>query len=134
MARTPMDLPSRGPFVIAMATCHSLTRIDGEINGDPLDLKMFEATRWVCITGPEIGHYIMNSMQTCNSVTFYFNEEKPPFLQNGSDLTAASAPQRREEGFGTQIPGATHLCLSVSWQLPAPGQVDSTGHPGHRTD
>lgn len=38
----------RGPFLSAMATCHSLTRIEGELNGDPLDLKMFEATHWVC--------------------------------------------------------------------------------------
>lgn len=29
-----------------MATCHSLTIIDNEINGDPLDVKMFEATGW----------------------------------------------------------------------------------------
>ncbi|XP_063965726.1 polyamine-transporting ATPase 13A3-like isoform X1 [Lytechinus pictus] len=36
----------RGPFLAAMATCHSLTRIDGELVGDPLDLKMFEATDW----------------------------------------------------------------------------------------
>jgi cation-transporting ATPase 13A3/4/5 len=30
-----------------MATCHSLTLIDGELTGDPLDIKMFEATQWV---------------------------------------------------------------------------------------
>ena len=29
-----------------MATCHSLTIIDGKLTGDPLDLKMFEATDW----------------------------------------------------------------------------------------
>ncbi|KPP76847.1 putative cation-transporting ATPase 13A3 [Scleropages formosus] len=34
-------------FVACMATCHSLTRIDGKLSGDPLDLKMFEATGWV---------------------------------------------------------------------------------------
>lgn len=33
----------------AMATCHSLTIIDGEIRGDPLDLIMFEATGWVSV-------------------------------------------------------------------------------------
>ncbi|XP_074653844.1 polyamine-transporting ATPase 13A3-like isoform X2 [Tubulanus polymorphus] len=38
---------TRGPFLAAMATCHSLTMIDGELTGDPLDLKMFEATQWV---------------------------------------------------------------------------------------
>eukprot|EP00117_Sycon_ciliatum_P023123 scpid7000/ scgid19742/ Probable cation-transporting ATPase 13A3 len=30
-----------------MATCHSLNIIDDELVGDPLDLKMFEATKWV---------------------------------------------------------------------------------------
>ena len=40
-------LPERGPVIVAMATCHSLTKIDGEICGDPLDLKMFQATQWV---------------------------------------------------------------------------------------
>ncbi|KAK3686010.1 hypothetical protein B0T22DRAFT_410822 [Podospora appendiculata] len=29
-----------------MATCHSLRSVDGELIGDPLDLKMFEFTRW----------------------------------------------------------------------------------------
>ena len=30
-----------------MVTCHSLTVIDGEISGDPLDLIMFKSTKWV---------------------------------------------------------------------------------------
>ncbi|KAM9844901.1 polyamine-transporting ATPase 13A3-like [Aulostomus maculatus] len=34
-------------FVACMATCHSLTKIQGELSGDPLDLKMFCATGWV---------------------------------------------------------------------------------------
>lgn len=29
-----------------MACCHSLTMIDGQLCGDPLDLKMFESTGW----------------------------------------------------------------------------------------
>ena len=40
----------RGAFISAMATCHSLTMMEGELNGDPLDLKMFEATGWVRLT------------------------------------------------------------------------------------
>nr|XP_060635789.1 polyamine-transporting ATPase 13A3-like [Anolis sagrei ordinatus] len=35
------------PFVAAMAACHSLATIGGRLSGDPLDLKMFEATGWV---------------------------------------------------------------------------------------
>lgn len=34
-------------LLAAMATCHSLTVIDGQLTGDPLDLKMFEATDWI---------------------------------------------------------------------------------------
>lgn len=29
-----------------MATCHSLRLVDGELLGDPLDLKMFQFTAW----------------------------------------------------------------------------------------
>lgn len=39
----------KSQFVACMATCHSLTKIEGQLSGDPLDLKMFEATGWVSI-------------------------------------------------------------------------------------
>lgn len=32
--------------LFTMATCHSLRSVDGELVGDPLDLKMFEFTGW----------------------------------------------------------------------------------------
>ena len=38
-----------GHHIVAMATCHSLTIINGEISGDPIDLKMFQASGWVRI-------------------------------------------------------------------------------------
>ncbi|CAH8871431.1 unnamed protein product [Trichobilharzia szidati] len=34
------------PLIECMATCHSLTRIDGVLSGDPLDIKMFQSTKW----------------------------------------------------------------------------------------
>lgn len=37
----------RNHITTAMATCHSLTIINNELSGDPLDLIMFEATDWV---------------------------------------------------------------------------------------
>ncbi|XP_067135082.1 polyamine-transporting ATPase 13A3 isoform X1 [Centruroides vittatus] len=40
-------------FLIGMTTCHSLTIIDNQLSGDPLDLKMFEATEWI-LEEPEI--------------------------------------------------------------------------------
>ncbi|XP_014218278.1 probable cation-transporting ATPase 13A3 isoform X2 [Copidosoma floridanum] len=33
--------------LIGMVTCHSITIIDGQLVGDPLDLKMFESTGWI---------------------------------------------------------------------------------------
>lgn len=33
-------------ILYTMATCHSLRAVDGEILGDPLDVKMFEFTGW----------------------------------------------------------------------------------------
>ncbi|XP_034233916.1 probable cation-transporting ATPase 13A3 [Thrips palmi] len=42
----PRELPDTHPLLCAMAACHSLTRIDGELAGDPLDVKMFESTGW----------------------------------------------------------------------------------------
>ncbi|KAK8732754.1 hypothetical protein OTU49_006909 [Cherax quadricarinatus] len=33
-------------LIAAMATCHSLTFLNGNLTGDPLDVKMFEATEW----------------------------------------------------------------------------------------
>ncbi|KFV42749.1 putative cation-transporting ATPase 13A4, partial [Gavia stellata] len=36
-----------GPVFRAMAVCHSLIVWEGKIHGDPLDVKMFEATNWV---------------------------------------------------------------------------------------
>ena len=47
--RNPSELPLTGRMATAMATCHSLTIIDNEITGDPLDLKMFNSINWVCL-------------------------------------------------------------------------------------
>jgi len=45
--RIVSKLNCRDPVVICMATCHSLTIVEEKITGDPLDVKMFEATDWV---------------------------------------------------------------------------------------
>lgn len=34
-------------FLFGMVTCHSITIMNNELKGDPLDLKMFESTGWV---------------------------------------------------------------------------------------
>ncbi|CEG69341.1 hypothetical protein RMATCC62417_05429 [Rhizopus microsporus] len=39
-------LSTKSRILRTMTTCHSLKIVDGELLGDPLDLKMFEFTRW----------------------------------------------------------------------------------------
>uniref|UniRef100_A0AC35FQ25 Cation-transporting ATPase n=1 Tax=Panagrolaimus sp. PS1159 TaxID=55785 RepID=A0AC35FQ25_9BILA len=41
------ELPYNGELLKAVASCHSLTTIDNEICGDPLDLILFRKTGWV---------------------------------------------------------------------------------------
>src|SRR5271168_2896076 len=48
------DLPlskDKASFLHGLATCHSLKMVDGEIIGDPLDVKMFGFTRWALDEG-----------------------------------------------------------------------------------
>jgi cation-transporting ATPase 13A2 len=51
------EVPSQGgangktPLLYALATCHALKLIEGEVIGDPLDIKMFEFTGWTLDEG-----------------------------------------------------------------------------------
>ncbi|KAH9894751.1 Ca-transporting ATPase [Cubamyces lactineus] len=55
------DLPAppagkeKPSFLHALATCHSLKQVDGEVIGDPLDVKMFEFTNWTLEEGHVAG-------------------------------------------------------------------------------
>ena len=48
------DLPlakGKANFLHALATCHSLKKVEGELIGDPLDVKMFGFTKWTLEEG-----------------------------------------------------------------------------------
>lgn len=48
------DLPTardRASFLHALVTCHSLQMVEEEVIGDPLDVKMFEFTKWTLEEG-----------------------------------------------------------------------------------
>ena len=40
------NLPVQSHLLMCLASCHSLTLIDNELIGDPLDIKMFQSTNW----------------------------------------------------------------------------------------
>lgn len=41
-----IDYDHHKALLYSMATCHSLREVDGELVGDPLDVKMFDFTAW----------------------------------------------------------------------------------------
>lgn len=57
------DLPVSNPrrdqdkasFLHALTTCHSLKMVNGEVIGDPLDVKMFQFTKWTLEEGQVAG-------------------------------------------------------------------------------
>ncbi|KAI0051214.1 P-type ATPase [Auriscalpium vulgare] len=52
------DLPmgrDKAAFLYALATCHQLKVVDGEVIGDPLDVKMFQFTKWMIEEGHVAG-------------------------------------------------------------------------------
>merc|ERR1719357_391769 len=57
----PSTLPSDSLLVQTMASCHSLVKIDGELTGYPMDIKLFEAINWElteqrhCGSNPDYG-------------------------------------------------------------------------------
>ncbi|KAJ5953419.1 hypothetical protein N7454_000315 [Penicillium verhagenii] len=46
VANSPYDQEKQRKIIYTMATCHSLRVVDGELLGDPLDVKMFQFTDW----------------------------------------------------------------------------------------
>lgn len=58
------DMPAssgKANFLYALATCHSLKKVDGEVIGDPLDVKMFEFTKWTLEEGQVSGTGVVKS-------------------------------------------------------------------------
>lgn len=52
------DMPlskDKATFLHALTTCHSLKMVEGEVIGDPLDIKMFSFTRWTLEEGRVAG-------------------------------------------------------------------------------
>ena len=43
----PLVLPTDSLLVQTMASCHSLVKIEGELTGYPMDIKLFDAIKWV---------------------------------------------------------------------------------------
>ena len=48
-------------LVECLSSCHSITRVNGKLIGDPLDIEMFNSTGWI-LDEPEVGGDNLNEM------------------------------------------------------------------------
>ncbi|KAG2462066.1 AT134 ATPase, partial [Polypterus senegalus] len=84
-----------GPSYAAMATCHSLITIDGIIQGDPLDIKMFEATGWAPVDGIIVLQQFpfSSSLQRMSVVTHMLDSDELILYMKGAPEKVASLCQ-----------------------------------------
>lgn len=70
-----MDYDKCRDIICTMATCHSLRVVDGELLGDPLDIKMFEFTGW---TFEEGGNTQVEQQEHATGDTIIPSVARPP--------------------------------------------------------
>ncbi|XP_043926231.1 polyamine-transporting ATPase 13A3 [Protopterus annectens] len=98
----------KSQFVACMATCHSLTKIEGELSGDPLDLKMFEATGWILEEATEEETTLHNQMMptVVRPPTQFLPKHQPATNQ---DMELYELTTRYEIGIVRQFPFSSAL-------------------------
>ncbi|CDO92419.1 unnamed protein product [Kluyveromyces dobzhanskii CBS 2104] len=69
-------------FLVSLLTCHSLRHIDGELLGDPLDLKMFEFTKWAYEEGYESWKFKITEDKTGISPAVVHPTSNSNFIEN----------------------------------------------------
>ncbi|KAF9237519.1 hypothetical protein BU15DRAFT_88685 [Melanogaster broomeanus] len=101
------DLPTardRASFLHALATCHSLKMVEGEVIGDPLDVKMFEFTKWTLEEGLVTGTGIIKGRS---------GADRPAALVQTVVRPPGSAQFRLEDALKTGTKHAHFLELGV---------------------
>ncbi|RNA15084.1 putative cation-transporting ATPase 13A3 isoform X2 [Brachionus plicatilis] len=86
-----------GNLLRCLASCHSLTRFNGDLTGDPLDIKMFESTGW---------SFVDEHLTPVNSK---FEQITPIVKSNGSDEIAIV----KQYTFSSSLLRMSVLCKSL---------------------
>ncbi|KAJ1915835.1 hypothetical protein IWQ60_008310, partial [Tieghemiomyces parasiticus] len=82
----------------AMATCHSLKVVHGDVIGDPIDIKMFEFTQWTIEEGGDESTLLPTGPIPHSAA------EGPPVTRRGSLSDTGAAPPRQLGFHGGIVP------------------------------
>ncbi|XP_013923746.1 PREDICTED: probable cation-transporting ATPase 13A4 [Thamnophis sirtalis] len=99
-----------GPAYAAMACCHSLMVLDGKIQGDPLDLKMFEATHWVPVKGLAVLRQFpfSSALQRMTVVAQEAPGDGQVFMKGAPEMVASFCqPETVPPSFARELQGCT---------------------------
>ncbi|KAK2962385.1 ion-transporting P-type ATPase [Blattamonas nauphoetae] len=77
-------------MLAGLTSCHSIARIDDEFIGDPLDLKMFEFTKWAMEERDEVAH-ASRALTNIDRKRSFFSKSKP--VTSDSDAMRTSEQQ-----------------------------------------
>ncbi|KAG5864745.1 hypothetical protein JTB14_000355 [Gonioctena quinquepunctata] len=117
-------LPYNSSLLRGMATCQSLTKINSELGGDPLDIKMFESTGWDIeesngrnsddhiVVKPKEGHFPENQLQIDIIKHYQFSSH----LQRMSVIVKSSD----SDDFDIFCKGSPEMIISLSTSSSVP--------------
>ncbi|XP_020280568.1 probable cation-transporting ATPase 13A3 [Pseudomyrmex gracilis] len=139
-AETDVPKLKNHPLFEGMLVCHGLTLIDGELGGDPLDVKMFESTKWMLkesdcthvdkhdavapvIVGPppQSANWTGNSSDV-SEIGIIHQYQFASSLQRMSVITRAS----NSDGFRAYTKGSPEMIISLSKAETVPNDISLT--------
>lgn len=123
------------PLLHALSCCHSLNLLHGNLIGDPLEIKMFEATRWTLV---DAGHISSSDKMTSIKTLKFF--EFSSLLQRMSVVVEEGSlnPQPSDGGSNVWVysKGAPEviktLCVPASLPLTFDAELSSYTQQGKR--
>jgi len=76
-------------YIECMASCHSITKINNQFLGDPIDLKMFEATDWIIKESSDNDFHVTdnNNPLIFNFIRYKEEKELDQLLNNNAEIS-----------------------------------------------
>ncbi|CAJ0952620.1 unnamed protein product, partial [Mesorhabditis belari] len=94
----PEDFPKGAELIKASAVCQSLTRIEGELHGDPLDLILFNKTNWTLDEG--LDGEIKEEKGEGSSSSSAAEDSQQEIQSDQDQMSLVKPPEKHREYFG----------------------------------